>query len=255
MFDAAVNSNPNLSGGQKFNYLRAQLHGDAAHVIAGFPLTNDNYSHSVTLLKDKFGQSYKLINAHMDALFNLGKPSNNLPSLQAFHDSIEKHTGALSSLGQTSDTYGSLLTTSILNKLPVEVKKHMAHEHCNSEWSIDDVMASILKEIQIFEMSQQYTVKFINRDTTIPTTDSFHTSIHKTSRSHHSHEEKLRRESVCVFSKGDHKTIKCSKVVDPKERLAVVRQENLCFNCLAKNTRLHNSTHVHLQTVQVTSLH
>ena len=100
-FNAAINSNPSLSGVQKFNYLRTQLHSDAARVIAGFPLTDLNYEHSVTLLKERFGQSYKLVNAHMEALLNLGKPSNSLSGLQAFYDSIEKHMRALSSLGKS----------------------------------------------------------------------------------------------------------------------------------------------------------
>jgi len=56
-FYAAVHSNPSLSCVQKFNYLRAQLHGDAG-VIDGFPLTDDNYAH---LLKNRFSQSYKLV--------------------------------------------------------------------------------------------------------------------------------------------------------------------------------------------------
>ena len=42
-FEAAIHSNPSLTGVQKFNYLRAQLQGDAARVIAGFLLTNSNY--------------------------------------------------------------------------------------------------------------------------------------------------------------------------------------------------------------------
>ena len=71
-FDAAVNSNGGLSGVQKFNYLRAQLHRDADCVIAGFPLN------SIALLKDRFGQPYKSVNAQP------GKPSNTLTSLQAF---------------------------------------------------------------------------------------------------------------------------------------------------------------------------
>ena len=41
-FDAAINLNPVLSNVQKFNYLRAQLQGNAARVISGFPLTNDH---------------------------------------------------------------------------------------------------------------------------------------------------------------------------------------------------------------------
>ena len=43
------------------SYLRAQLSGDAARVITGFQLTNDNYAHSVALLKERFGQIYKQV--------------------------------------------------------------------------------------------------------------------------------------------------------------------------------------------------
>ena len=42
-FNAAVHSNSNLSGVEKFNYLRAQTSGEAAKAISGFPLTNTNY--------------------------------------------------------------------------------------------------------------------------------------------------------------------------------------------------------------------
>ena len=51
-FEAAVHSNTSLTGVQKLSYLRTQLHGDAARVIAGFQLTNDNYGHSITLLAE-----------------------------------------------------------------------------------------------------------------------------------------------------------------------------------------------------------
>ena len=67
-FSAAVHSNPCLTGVQKFNYLHAQLQGDASRVIGGFPLSDTNYAHSVELLRERFGQQFKLVDAHMDAL-------------------------------------------------------------------------------------------------------------------------------------------------------------------------------------------
>ena len=57
-FEAAVNSNAALDGVQKFNYLKAQLHGDASRAIAGLPLTSANYNHAVSLLQERFGQSH-----------------------------------------------------------------------------------------------------------------------------------------------------------------------------------------------------
>ena len=51
-FEATVDSNSSLTGVQKLSYLRAQLSGDAARVIAGFQLNNDNYTQSVTSLEN-----------------------------------------------------------------------------------------------------------------------------------------------------------------------------------------------------------
>ena len=53
-FEATVHSNTSLTGVQKLSYLRAQLCGDAARVIAGFELTNSSYDHSIALLKERF---------------------------------------------------------------------------------------------------------------------------------------------------------------------------------------------------------
>ena len=74
-FKAAIHNNYSLTGVQKFHYLRAQLLCDTSHVIDNFPLTDLNYQHSVDLLKERFGQLYKLVNAHIDALRNLEKPA------------------------------------------------------------------------------------------------------------------------------------------------------------------------------------
>jgi len=94
-FEAAVHNNESLTGVQKLSHLRAQLRGDAAQVIAGFQLTNANYEHSIDLLKERFGQPYKQIDAHMQALIDLSCPSNTLNSLREFYDTIEGHIRSL----------------------------------------------------------------------------------------------------------------------------------------------------------------
>jgi len=51
-FRAAIHLNPSLSGVQKFNYLKAQLQGEAAKAIEGFHLSDRNYLHAVAILQD-----------------------------------------------------------------------------------------------------------------------------------------------------------------------------------------------------------
>ena len=106
---------------KKLYYLRAQLQGDAAKVVAGFPLTNTNYVHSIALLTQRYGQPHKLVQAH-----NLCRPYWIYPaSLQLFHDSTESHMCSLSSLGKNNDSYGTLPVPIILGKLPTEIKKNL----------------------------------------------------------------------------------------------------------------------------------
>ena len=69
-FSAAVDSSLVLSGVQKFNYLRTLLKPDATRAKAGFPLTDVNYLHSIEILKKTFGQTQKIVNAHMQSLLN-----------------------------------------------------------------------------------------------------------------------------------------------------------------------------------------
>ena len=57
-FRAAVDSNTLLDNIQKFQYLKAQLSGDAVKVIEGLALTNANYTEVLKLLQDWYGQPH-----------------------------------------------------------------------------------------------------------------------------------------------------------------------------------------------------
>lgn len=150
-FYAAIHTNTSLSGIQKFNYLKAQLQGDAARAIDGLPQSELNHTHSIALLQSHFGQPHKLINAHMKASLNMASPTNSLPSLRMFFDSVESHIRGLSLLRKYEHSYGDLLIPIIMNKLTAEVRRNLAREHSNSQWVPSDLMAALQKEIRILE--------------------------------------------------------------------------------------------------------
>ena len=76
-FEAAVHSNSTFGEVQKFSYLKAQLVGDASRAIAVFPLTNHNYTKAIQLLKERFGNPTKIINARMQSLPDCKTPTMN----------------------------------------------------------------------------------------------------------------------------------------------------------------------------------
>jgi len=65
----------------------------------------------------------------MQALVELKSPSNTLPSLQLFYNSIDSHIRSLQSLGTTQEMYESMLVPIILRNLLVELRKSLAGTH------------------------------------------------------------------------------------------------------------------------------
>ena len=151
-FEAVAHNNTVLMAVQKVSYLWAQLKGEASKFIAGFQLTNPNYTHSVALLQERFGQPHKQIEAHMQALINIPTPNQSYSSLQEFHDNIESHVRSLDSLGKKEALYGILLVPIILGKLPMKTKQNLARAHGKKEWTVTKLQATILDELFILEM-------------------------------------------------------------------------------------------------------
>ena len=94
---------------QKFQYLKAQLGGDAEKVIEGLALTNANYTEAMKLLQNRYGQPHKVRGALMKALWELPKPSGELVSLRTFFFRVQEYIRGLDSLGNKEDSYRDLL--------------------------------------------------------------------------------------------------------------------------------------------------
>ena len=81
-FEAAIHNNTSLAGVQKLGCLRIQLREDPACIIASFQLTNDNYSDSVILLKERFGQTHTQVDAHKQALIDTPTQATRFPACE-----------------------------------------------------------------------------------------------------------------------------------------------------------------------------
>ena len=209
--------------------------GDASRAIAGFPLTNHNYTKAIQLLKERFGNLTKVINAHMQSLLDLQNPNYELASLQLFYDTMENHIRGLESLGKSHNNYGDLLVPIVLGKLPHQLRTNLARDHDSPEWKFAQLRESILKEIRILEAGVQSNLM----QATLPspkhtTAGSFFTQTqghqHQSTRYKPGHTTKR-----CVYCKGPHPTHNCNVVKDCQERWTIAKREKLCFNCLGNH--------------------
>ena len=223
-FEAAVHNNTSLTGVQKLSYLSAQLKGEASKAIAGFQLNNTNYTHSVALLQERFGQPYKQIDAHMQALINLPTPSPSYSSLREVHDAIESHIRSLASLGKTEESYGSLLVSIIFGKLPGKTRTNIAGAHGKKEWTVAELQAAILNELYVIEMGSQ-------GESVLPPTAAFVAGTNK---------PVVRMKAQFPSVKGLTLPHCAPLVTDPKQHTDIKRQDKLCFNCLGHQHCFHS---------------
>ena len=110
----------------------------------------------------------------MQAIIDLPGPSNTPSSVRQFYDAIESHIRSLTALGWTKDSYGSLLTTILLGKIPGKMKQDMARANGKWEWTITDLCTSIHDELYIIEIGSH-----IEPNAALPPTASFHSGVSK----------------------------------------------------------------------------
>ena len=195
-----------------------------------------NYSLSTTLPKQRFGQPEKLINAHTHALIELPGSTNEFPSLQLFHDTMENHIRGLASLGVSKESYSTILIPIILGKLPVPIRRNLARDHNELRWTLDDLQTAVVKEIRVLE-SGLYNDPSSSLSTRTHASASFQAAI---KRAHHPNSTG-KKKIYCVYCKGEHSSTTCPEVTGYQKRLKFVHKLNLCLNCLG-NHKSHSAT-------------
>ena len=152
-YQAAIDVNTSLSDIDKFNYLRSLLQGPTLDAIAGLTLTAANYQEAVEVLKERFGNKQQIIDKHMDALLSIEAVSSdtNLKALRRLYDVVESQVRGLKSLGVASETYGSLLSSVLLSKLPKEIRLIISRKVGGGDWKLDELLRMLQEEVQARE--------------------------------------------------------------------------------------------------------
>ncbi|XP_071127721.1 uncharacterized protein [Mytilus edulis] len=232
-YETAIHTNPTLSDAQKFNYLKSLLQSEALQTIAGFSMTNTNYDKAISLLQERYGQTHKIVQTYMQALLDLQAPINTITSLRNYYDKTETYVRGLESLGQTDDTYGSLLVPVILNKLPAEIRQHLAREHRSTNWTLHDLRKALLEELNIMEAGKlPEKVESPLATATFLTNAKSRTksSFNKNERSYS--DKKINTKQCAFCHEIGHTPVNCTKVTTANARMNIVKSERLCFNCL-----------------------
>ena len=224
-YQAAIHDNTSLSNIDKFNYLRSLLQGSALDAISGLTLTTTNYQEAVDILNKRFGNKQQIVSKHMDALLNIDPvmSNHNLKALRQLYDTIESHVRGLKSLGVSADSYGSLLSSVLLNKLPQEIQLIVSRKAGSDDWQLDKLMKLLEEEVQARERAaaSQLTSTSPRKPSKGPST----TSALMTTGNHST-------EPTCCYCHQSHLSHLCRVVESVEARKRVLREAGRCFICL-----------------------
>ncbi len=219
-FDSAINSNVMLKNVDKLIYLLNSLQGEAKNVIDGLALTNENYDVAIGLLKDRYVNRRKVVNARLEALLSVST-SSSIKGLRQMVDIIEVHLRALEAIGENVNN--SLMTYVIWKKLPLDAKIRLEERFQEVEWNLD----SLRKEVKNYldarvgseiESDQDYGhggKTFTAKSTAdVLVVNEF--------------QAKKKR---CIYCKADtHWSDQCGKYTTIEERKVILKGH--CFKCL-----------------------
>ena len=147
-YESAIHSNLALSDIDKFNYLRSLLEKNAYDAIAGLSLTAVNYNEAIAILRKRFGNKQQIITKHMDNLLcaEAVTSANNMKSIRKLYDLVESNIRSLKSLNVPPESYGSLLSSVLLKKMPQEIQLIVSRNVTGTDWSNLDVLLKIVEE-------------------------------------------------------------------------------------------------------------
>ena len=223
-FESAIHSNPTLSNVDKFSYLHSFLESTASDAIASLTLTSANYEEAIATLKRRFGNEQLIMSKHMNALLILQTVASHydLKGLRHLYDTVESLVRGLRALGIDSESYGQLLSSILMNKLPTEMRLIISRELGGGKWNVDEMMRLINHEIEARE--QLTTSSHIQKHPvkgTPPTSSSFF-----------NHSE---QSSHCVYCGQAHLSSSCTVVTEVSAKREVLHRSGRCYICLKKH--------------------
>lgn len=233
-FVSLVKSNQHLDDVSKLHYLRSSLKDEAFDQIGHLEIVNGNFEIAWDILVKHYDNPTSLINAHLNAIFSIEPLQKESPhKLKALRNSMQKHIGALKRLNRETDGYNDILINRVETLLDPCTKR---------DWKL---LIASQTEFPTYEDLDKFLVERVRgldspKGSLQQNTQAMSQKLqrHVNVKSHHISTPV----NSCVICSQAHAIFKCPKFKDSSslERLTLVKQHNLCTNCLKANHKAND---------------
>jgi len=233
IFKALVHNDEDYSPAQKFFHLRSCLEGAALDLVRSIPISDANYDVIIEQLIHRYDNASLVIQSHIRSILDCPRVEEAaVQSLQALYSTVCTHVAALKAMGQPVDQWDAWLVTILVSRLDKATAHSWQLRQRNSELpKYIDLEAFLASRCVALETSESYVLEANGSQRGLNTKKQV-ASI--TSR------KALITASIkpawpCPCCKEVHRLYSCEKFKTLKisERLDLVRDKRLCFNCLA----------------------
>ena len=121
-FRSSIDEDASLSTINKHVFLRGYLEGEPKMLVDGTAVTANTYDETKKILLDRYGNTNRIIQAHLDFLEGLPPAISPTPNeLNITFIECHRHIQALQALGEDVNGYGRVLIPKILRAFPPEI--------------------------------------------------------------------------------------------------------------------------------------
>ena len=235
LFKSVIDNNVKLTQVQKLYYLKSCLQGPAAKLIQSIPLLEDNYKVAWETLEERYSNKPLLINQLVQGLYQ--QPTlerESVASLRGLLETTMRNVQALKVLGQSVDSWDTLLVHLVASKLdPVTLRAWQLENKSQVLPKFEEMTKFIAHRCQVLETLQD--VKSVRQKSI--TQHKYSPQSSKTSKYVSTKQTFVSTVSTCNLCKDTHKLFQCEKFkqMEVEGRIQFVKQSSLCLNCLRGN--------------------
>ena len=232
-FNATVHNNPSITDTHRITYLQNSVTGKAKDLIKGYSYNPVFYTEALNDITKRFGDPDYIISSYITKLEQFPRAkhhdSNSLTNFTTF---LKEFTRTFTTLNFTSDLTSSAVLRLAKEKLPDNLlfkwTEHAIRRALDKPSLVDfqewlDVHAAVYDKMQMSLPSSSHT----NSNKQPRTTSSLPTSTVQRNI--------LTNTKLCPSCQQSHVITQCPTYIsaEPKKRLQIVRDCNLCTNCLS----------------------
>lgn len=228
IFNKLIHENVHLTNVEKFHYLENALTGEAQSIISNLTNTSENYQVAWQLVNERYNNPRRLASSYIanfecPPAINLKEPH----SIQRFSDHYMANYKALQALTLQVPAIELMVIHRMLAHCPPEIAREWEKQVAtNANPAIQD-MHNFLERLFRIEENSLSNPGIIQR--------------HPNSGSGTKITGELSKFAKCPYCKESHSIFQCQsfKLLNPVDRLAHMKKNRLCYNCLRANIVNH----------------